>query len=459
MKSICILGAGLYGSYLANALAEKYPLSEILLVEAGNGTIKSEQEAGFLSFLKQENYSSVKEGRFFGLGGTSARWAGQLVFFSAHDCADDERINDIRNANIKYRDQVLHRFFKKAPNLEDHEIEKGLFVKQGIWLQYSQRNFFKFFHIASHKNIEIIKDSRIVKLNITNGQLTSVTIRTEAGYKTIEADRFYLTCGAFESMRLMGVSGMYDLEKITSGFCDRISIQSFSIKETKTKIADVDFSQKIINSSLLISRIIGDVRGSSFYLKAVFNNEFTFIRQLKNLISKKHPFSFPKFIKSVIEIHHIFLFFFYYYFFRKLYIYKGWDMFIDIEIDKNDNKFTLSEETDIYGERGIDVFFKIPPSTIEKLTEAKSVVREMLIKSKLSFQERDITESVSNIRATLHPYNTYNSLALADLKNVSNPVENLFVYHTGILSRVGGINPTASLLCMIEQHVAESKFN
>jgi hypothetical protein len=75
------------------------------------------------------------------------------------------------------------------------------------------------------------------------------------------------------------------------------------------------------------------------------------------------------------------------------------------------------------------------------------------------FQEAENTESFSNIRETLHPYNLYNSLEESDIKNVSNPVENLFVYHTGILSRIGGINPTASLLCMIEKHIAERALN
>ncbi len=323
----------------------------------------------------------IKEGRFFGLGGTSARWAGQLVFFSEHDCFNDERIDDIRNANIEYKDRVLNRFFKKAPLLKDHEIEKGLFLKQGIWLQYKYRNFFKFFNIASNKKIRIIKDSRIVKLNITEKRLSSVTTKTRDGYKNIEADRFYLTCGAFESMRLLGVSGIYDLEKITSGFCDRISIKAFSIKETTAIIADVDLTQKLIDKSLLISRIIGEVNGSSFYIKPVFNNDFAFIRQLKNLIAKKNHFSLKEFLFGVKEIHHIVLFFFNYYFNRRLYIYKGWDIFIDMEIDKNDNKFTLSKEKDLYGEPGIDVFFKIPSSTIEKLTEAKSVVRKLLVKS------------------------------------------------------------------------------
>jgi hypothetical protein len=455
MESICILGAGLYGSYLANALAEKFDQAQILLIDTGNSTTKTEGEAGFLSFIRQELYTSIKEGRFFGLGGTSARWAGQLLFFSEHDCLNDERVDEIRKANIDYKDRVLKRFFKKAPYLEDYEIEKGIFFKQGIWLKYSQRNFFKFFNIKLNKNIKVLNDTRIIKLNITGKQLSGITIKNQSTIKTIEADRFYLTCGAFESMRLLGVSGIYDLEKITSGFCDRVSIKGFTIQETKAKILDVDLSQKIIKNSLLVSRIIGEVGGSSFYVKPIFNNDFAFIRQLKNLITKKNPFSLKLFLKGIKETRHIILFLYHYYIYKRLYIYKGWDIFIDMEIGQNSNKFMLSDETDLYGEAGLNIFFKIPSSTIDKLKEAKRVVREILIKSKISFQEMDNNESISDIKETLHPYNLYNSLEKSNLKNVYNPLENLFVYHTGTLSRLGGNNPTASLLCLIEKHVAE----
>ncbi len=89
MKTICILGAGTYGSYVANAISEKYPHFKILIIEVGNEHIKSEEEIGFLSVLKQGAYKGTNKGRFFGWGGTSSRWGGQLLFFSENDCGTD----------------------------------------------------------------------------------------------------------------------------------------------------------------------------------------------------------------------------------------------------------------------------------------------------------------------------------------------------------------------------------
>ena len=83
-KSICIIGAGTYGSYLAYCLSEKHPDATIHLFEVGGSRIRTEAEMGYLSEVKG-SYRATSEGRYFGLGGTSAKWGGQLLFFSDKD--------------------------------------------------------------------------------------------------------------------------------------------------------------------------------------------------------------------------------------------------------------------------------------------------------------------------------------------------------------------------------------
>ncbi|SHF39493.1 hypothetical protein [Flavisolibacter ginsengisoli] len=455
METICILGAGTYGSYLANAISKKFPQSIIKLVEVGDSKTKNEEKAGFLSFVKSGFYDGIKKGRYFGLGGTSARWAGQLLFFSENDCPGDKRMQVIKHANIHYKDQVLRHFFKKIPDLKDYEIKKGLFFKQGIWLKFSQRNFFTYFKIKAKQNVQIIKDTRIVRLNVDNSRLVSVSIKNGSKHEDLKADKFYLTCGAFESLRLLGVSGIYNLEKTTLGFRDRISMRGFTVLGTKTKIFDADFQHKIVNNSLLTSRIIGDVSGSSFYMKAIFNGQFAIWRQFKNIFSSKNSFSVRELLKGLASIHHVFPFAFNYLYHKKLYVYKTWEIFVDIELDENDNKISLSKETDKFGELGLDIYFNIPDSTKEKIKKAKAIVRDILIQNNLKYKETDDTIGIDNLRDTLHPYNLYNSQKELTFEETFNPVSNLFVLHTGILSRVGGINPTATLLCLIEKHVTE----
>src|SRR4051794_28465551 len=109
MEKICNLGAGTYGSYLANALSEKFEHARIKIIDVGDYKIKSEEKAGFLSTLKEGQYKAVSEGRYFGLGGTSTKWAGQLLFFSQHDCLTEEYMDEIKRANVIYKNNVLKR--------------------------------------------------------------------------------------------------------------------------------------------------------------------------------------------------------------------------------------------------------------------------------------------------------------------------------------------------------------
>jgi len=82
---VAVIGAGAYGSYIINALIEKYPEIKITLFEVGNKAIKSESEIGYKSNILKDNYTGLDKGRFFGFGGASAKWGGQLLTFSQND--------------------------------------------------------------------------------------------------------------------------------------------------------------------------------------------------------------------------------------------------------------------------------------------------------------------------------------------------------------------------------------
>jgi hypothetical protein len=61
-KSICIIGAGTYGSYLAYCLSEKHPDATIHLFDVGGSRIRSESEMGFLSDVKGSYKATSEEG-------------------------------------------------------------------------------------------------------------------------------------------------------------------------------------------------------------------------------------------------------------------------------------------------------------------------------------------------------------------------------------------------------------
>jgi hypothetical protein len=455
-KKICIAGAGTYGSYLANAIQECSPNTNIVLIETGDKHIKSEEEIGFSSSLKENNYNAASKGRFFGLGGTSAKWGGQLLFFSENDCISDASMDSIKQMNYKYKDRVLARFFEKAPMLEEKRVGRDLYIKSGIWLQFNKRNLFTYFQLSKKPKIEVITNARVKKINFTNRKVDSITILQDGIEQYIHADIFYITCGALETMRLLAKSDLFNLEEVTRGFADHVSTRCFSVQQLPPILCGHNFMYKFVGGSLVTSRIIGELDGVTFYMQPVFNEQFVFFQVLKNLMFKGQ-FSFVQLLRAAKQFLHLFPFISNYIFKKQLYVYRNWEINIDIEIKDSNNFINHSSQNDSFGIQGIDIFFNIPESTIVKIDKAKSIIRDLLKKEGLPFTEVAMNSSALKLEDTYHPYKMYNQKM--GIHERFNPLDNLYVCHTGILDRAGGLNPTAVLFCMLEDHIDSSYKN
>ena len=453
-KNICIVGAGTYGSYLAHCLLEKDPSINIKLIEVGNNKIKSEAEIGYITQITKEQYNAASKGRFFGLGGTSAKWGGQLLFLSENDLRNNPTMDHVKNINIKYQNKVLSKFFKNIPELKEINIENDLYIKTGIWLNFKKRNLFKFFKLQNYKpRLDVLTNARVIKINETYNKITSLTILKDNIELEIQADVFYITCGALESVRLLSNSNIINLENESNGFADHISTRTFTIKSNSTLFCNHDFSYKFINGSLITTRIIGEIDGASYYIQPVFNEKFIFFNFLKNLIFK-NTFIFSDFTKSLKQLYHIFPFVSNYIFKNKLYVYKNWYINIDIETNDINNKLTISKNLDKYNQNGLDINFNISNSTIEKIYKVKDIIKKLLINQNIEFTEASSKEQSLKLEDTYHPFRLYNKKT--SFTKRFNPVSNMYVCNTGLLDCAGGVNPTAVLFCVIEDHVEKS---
>ncbi|MFM7022542.1 MAG: hypothetical protein ACKOXB_06150 [Flavobacteriales bacterium] len=449
-KKICIIGAGTYGSYLANALAEKFPAADIHVFEVGNVSAQSEEQIGFLSKEKSGKYKATSDGRFFGLGGTSAKWGGQLLFFSKKDFAAAGNMRSLVDCNIKYREKVLSRFFKNVPALEEKDFGSGLFSRRGVWLKFSQRNMFTHFRIDEKKNVNVHADVRITKFNALDGKIKSVEMLVKNQSRIFEADLFYLTSGAFESLRLMHVSGLMDLQS-AAGFSDHVSMRSFEIHSTNTKIGNHDFQFQFENGSLITSRLIGESDNTSFYIHPVFNEGFIFFQFLKQLIFKG-KFSGKTLLAAMSQFLHLFPFVWSYLFKKKLYVYKSWVLNVDMELSQSVNKVQLSAEEDGFRQKGLEIDYAISADSIDKLKKIRKDFAEILKKEGIPFTEVESGASSLKLEDTYHPYKLFGD---KDVIENYHPATNLYLFNTGLLQRAGGINPTAALFCLIEHHVEE----
>ncbi len=445
---VIIIGAGTYGCYLANILSKKYNKIKIYLIEVGNSETKTEAEIGYKSLLKKDIYNGASKGRYFGLGGTSEKWGGQLLFFSTNDCINDPEMEEIKNINVKYKNSVLKRFFSNVPDIKEKKIQNDLYVKSGIWLKYNKRNLYKLFNIEKNQCVTLISNSRVISINNNGEKVESITILQNNIKKNLSSDIYFITAGAFETMRLLNVSGMINTKETSLGFSDHISKKCFKILSNKALIENHDFSYNLIEKSLITSRIIGEINGSSFFLHPVFNERFALFQIIKDFLFKgKVNFRF----QILPQIFHLIPFVLSYYFKNKIYIYKDWDLYIDIEIDTGDNQIELGTSLDKFGEKIIEISYKIPETTIEKIELANNRVRGLLKKNHINFIDLYNDPTCNKLEDAYHPFKLYDKGT--PWKKRVNPLSNLYSIHTGILPRAGGINPTASLFCLLEEIV------
>lgn len=80
---ICIIGAGAAGIYLARQLSHQG--KSVVLLEAGSVACADASTVNFDALFEASHYPGATAGRFFGMGGSTSRWGGQLVPHTDHD--------------------------------------------------------------------------------------------------------------------------------------------------------------------------------------------------------------------------------------------------------------------------------------------------------------------------------------------------------------------------------------
>ncbi|WP_179336951.1 hypothetical protein [Winogradskyella ludwigii] len=446
---IAVFGAGAYGCYTIDALIKKFPEAQITLFDVGNSHIKSEKEIGYLTNMLSTYYSGLEKGRFFGLGGATSRWGGQLLTFTKNDFKNPTPfLSDIVKLNVKYQ-EIIFKKFGIHSEFKETKITNNLFIKKGVWLSYFNRNLFKYFKINKRKNVVIKSNSRVTKLILNNNKAVTRVIYKQGNIEKEDSfDFYFLTTGAFESNRILLNSGLTDMDELP--FSDHLSQKVFKIKDS-TIIQGEDFAFKVNGSSLITKRIIGEIDGISFFSNPIFNSEFSFFQDLKKVLFKR-KLSF-KIIKNIIlELPSCLQFIYCMLVKKKIYVHKNeWYLYIDIENPINKSFISLSKNQDKFEEKGLDVSFFIDENAVDIFEKAKEMIKDYLIKNEINFEECVSTIQVEKSEDTYHPFGIMSSFNSMD--EFYNQYENFCFFNTGILPRAGGINTTASVFPLIEEFI------
>jgi nucleoside-diphosphate-sugar epimerase len=448
-NSICVIGAGAYGSYTIHALCEKFPDAKITLFDVGDATIRSEEEIGYKSNLIKSAYTGLVKGRFFGFGGATAKWGGQLLTFTQNDFqSPDQYLSDIISLNEKHKESIFRKFGIES-NFNENHVTAKLFTKTGIWLSYFSRNLFNYFKILKKKNIQIIKNSRVTRILTQDKKVVGIQYLQDGLIKDATFSHYFLTAGAFECNRILLNSGLTKGDQCS--FSDHLSQKVFKIKNS-TLIGEEDYAFRVKGASLVTKRMIGEIDGVSFFGNPIYNSEFPFFQNLK-LILFKHELSLSALKAILVDVPSVIAFVWSMLVKKKVYVYKNeWYLFIDIENPGTSSYISLSEDKDTFGEAALDVSFTISEQACEIFEKAKKIIKDYLISNKVTFEECSDVIHADKSEDTYHPYGMmceFNSIL-----EYFNHFENMLVINTGILPRAGGINTTAVGFPLIEEYIS-----
>lgn len=448
-KELAVVGAGTYGSYTATLLSQVYPHERILLYDVGDANLKTEKEIGYLSHILKAPYEGLQKARFFGYGGASVKWGGQLLTFSDNDFKNPTPyMKDIVELNKRYKDGILSKFglVNKFPEIK---LTDGLFTKTGIWLSYFHRNLFKHFKVSKNAKIEVIPNTRIVKLDCKDKMITGLQCLQNNKLINVHHDYYFLTAGAFESARLLLNSGLTK-EKGTQGFSDHLSQRAFKVT-SGPKMGNEDFTFHVQGASLVTKRFVGEVDGYSFYSQPICNEDFPFFQNLKKILFG-HQFNIRLVVDIVKDIPHCVAFTWSMLVLKKMYIYKNeFYLQIDIEAPRESGKTELSADMDKYGEPGINVSLDILPQTGMLFTKARAVIKKYLDEKGVAYEELPFSTTAEKYEDVYHPFGMF-----CDFKSVADyytHFSNMLVVNTGVLPRAGGINSTCAVLPLVEEFV------
>ncbi len=449
MKKVAIVGSGAYGSYTASLLGDLHSEWEIHIYEVGDKETKDQDAMGFQSELLGNPYDALTKGRYFGFGGATAKWGGQILTFSQNDFSNPSRfLKEIVELNEKYRQEIFKKVGIKN-NYPERQLADGLFVKTGVWLDYFSRNLFTKFKIEKYPNVHLHPHCRVTRINTDGKKVVSFEYVEDGVTKSADKYDFYvLSAGAFETTRLMMVSGLQDHAQVF--FSDHIAKKVFRIYDT-TKIGDVDMQFKIQKASFITNRLIGEKDGCSYFAYPSFNAEFPFFQNLKKLLFGKQ-FSL-KMIWSVIrDIPSCLDFAWNFFVKRKLYVYKNtWFLVLHMENEFGYGKVYLSDKLDAYQQNGLAIDFKVSEHSQKLFDEISKQLEKMLQENNVKYERMTETIHTDKFEDEYHPFALYSDFDSVD--EYFNQFENMLVVHSGILPRAGGINSTSAVFPLLEEYI------
>lgn len=495
---ICIIGAGAAGIYIATKLVERG--KSVILVEAGPVKSIATESIGFEQLFTRDEYSGALDGRYFGVGGSTSNWGGNLIPHSEFDNQDDdssETWESILNSIEKNSQEVLNRLgYKKDPNFDNYAnrilgssskilSKAGFFCQSSLLIPFSKKNMRHLLkkNLFRRNKLKLIFNAVAKEWLFSSEESRSieklVSISKNKNKAVIKANKFIVTAGALESTRIL-----LEINQCKSSYIfpedsdiglflgDHLSVPIADVAEDDNKAASKLFSPHFDGQWMRGLRFIKNDKERETpraFMHFEFDNQSQGFQLVKDIFQAIQSRKFPKIraktlITGMIDIIKLAYF---RYFKSRLYISNETKSHLQLDIEQHrsvENRVALIDDLDIYGRRKLKISWSVNREDMDNIKMVAEGILDLwpnadsdlprLIPRELDFYSRkphDAYHPVGTCRMGL------DKKAVVDFELKVKGLDNLWSVSTAVLPSAGTANPTFSILCLGNKLASELK--
>lgn len=488
----CVIGGGAAGIYLATELSRNG--CDVVLLEAGPRRCVDAETIGLGALFDGPDYRGATAGRFFGLGGSTSRWGGQLVPHSHHDVRQDRGsatawasiVNDVSI----HGSAVLNRlhcargadFSSPIPPLAGTATQVlarcGLEVQHALVMPFRHKNFVGILLRGTSGSTTprtyfnaVVSSWRVEPGVAGEARVTGLVASAPNGHRlNVTARKFVLAAGAIESARMLlelneSANGRVLAAQSAVGcyLTDHLSVSIADVVPEDTAAAANLFAPRFFGSWMRSHRLLeavspsGSLRAFAHFIFSMESPGFELARAALGALQGRRLPSLS--VNEVVTGSRDLLRLAYHRYARSaLYVPSGTPVHLQLDMEQRpvrSNRIRLCNERDRYGRRKANVRWRVSD---EDMDAVACTARRLISKWRgagsglPSLVSRFVGDGGAKPHDAYHPVGTCrmgeDEQSVVDYDLRVHGVKNLWLTSTGVLPSAGTANPTFTMLCL-----------
>lgn len=494
VADVCIIGAGAAGIYLGTRLAKQG--LNVVLLEAGARSCVGADAMGFEAQYDAGHYRGASAGRYFGLGGSTSLWGGQLVPHTVRDHRPESQASSpwrhITSVVSERSSSVLRSLgFHADPDFEDFPSRTigavtkvlgvaGLSVQASLMLPFRLKNFSTLLR-ANHGDsgslrvyFNSIVNAWDVTAEVAGCRVTSASAASPNGNQLrVSSPRFVIAAGALESARMLlelqAVSGDSAIPQSAATGCylaDHLSVAIADVEQIDEANASTLFAPRFQRAWMRSFRFLESTALSQApraFAHFIFSDPGSGFKLAKEILGsiqgRRRPEVTAKdvFLGSIgaskLAYHRIAK--------SALYVSPASPIHLQLDVEQlpvRENCVRLGETRDRYGRRHAHINWRVSNVDCERIgATARSFLTKWPgpIAGLPRLKARSLTDGQIKPHDAYHPVGTCrmgeDREAVVDLDLRVHGLANLWVASTAVLPSAGSANPTFTMLCLADR--------